>query len=278
MDNFLKCKICGEETTHFTNHIINKHNTTIQDYFFKYYNIPVNYNYDILDNDLFKIVDEMQEEQATDCITHFKKILTEVDNNAARLQFRFTNSVYEIYHYLNIPLPKSSIRRKKKELQNMNESLAQEHKHHDMRVDTCHICGKAVKYGYMLWHAKSVHNIDKKDYLMQYYNIPADAEFDLLTYGLVKDMQYELQKYNGKFKNYKDCYQYIYNKFDNNITMIESFTYDITKFVKHYILTKIQILGLLRLIRKNLIQHHDYVVLVFAKTWALCYDHHGKLM
>ena len=224
-----KCKICGEELVSFTSHIVKDHNISIQEYFSKYYDIPINSDYDILDSDLFKIVDEMREENVTDCIEHFKKILAEVDNNVARLQFRFTNSAYEIYHYLKIPLQKSPKRRNKKELLAMNESLAQDHRHHDNRTAQCNICHQNVRYGYMLWHAKTVHNIDKRDYLIRYHNVPSDANFDLISYGLVKDMENELSKYHGKFDNYHDCYQYIYNKFKNNITMIESFDYDINK-------------------------------------------------
>lgn len=228
------CQICNQEINNaLINHLLKYHfECSLQEYFEKYYNIPANKDYIVDESVLWTMVQELQEENALDCISHFKKILEEVNNNVARLQLRLNNLAYEIYHYLNIVLIKTKIRRKKNELQMLQISTSIDHKHHDQRLVTCSICNKQVKYGYILWHMNQCHDIDKKDFLQQTFNLPGDIDYKLITYGLAEEMYNELQKYNNTFNTYKECYQYIYDQFNNNMDMTSKFNYNINLVCK----------------------------------------------
>ena len=225
-NNIHTCHICNQTIADVTSHLLHFHpSMTLQRYFQEYYNIPENTDYIIDENTLWKIVKELKNKNANDCIEHFKKIIAEVKNNIARLQFRFSNSAYDIYKYLNINVPKTTTRRKKHDMLSLQISIAANNKHTDVRTEQCPICGKTNKYGYMLWHAKSVHNIDKTEYLNKYFNIPLSVDMNLITYSLAKSMQEELK--NSSYDNYEDCYQAIYDSFSNNGKMLEAYDYDI---------------------------------------------------
>lgn len=230
------CKICKEQgilhtTYNLEQHLKEQHNICLARYFEKYYCIPANINYDIDLNTLCIIVKDLysHNKQQINCIEHFQTILQQVDNNAARLNIRLNNQAYTILRYLGINFTGNSSRRTKAELEALNiQHKVGKKRKQSIGAHHCKICNKLVNDTRLLWHVSMNHHISPKEYLIAYYELPDNTNFDLLTFPLVVDMYKELQN-NTQYDSYIELYSSILNSYKNYQQMIINYNYDIAK-------------------------------------------------
>ena len=232
------CKVCKENnilytTNNLQNHLTIDHNMTLNEYFEKYYNIPNNVGYTLDINAFWTIVEELGQYYTNDCIAHFKNILKQVDNNAARLNIRLNGYVYDILNYLNITMGNKTNRRTKIMLDAMNIAhITKNERYESDEMCQCNICRQKIQITRVLWHANLKHHIQPIEYLNKYYNIPLDINMDFITMPLVFNMVEEMSNFNGKFTDYRTLYKHILNQYDDYKQVSINYQYDILKICR----------------------------------------------
>ena len=239
------CQFCNQKIKckNFALHLKIYHGISYQTYLQNNYGLKVNYNYQITPEVWNYMYDYYQVNNKNNLSINdfFTAIFVKNNYDGNKLIEVFRKYTFAISQYCELSLNninENDVQNLKLILLEKNENssrskyqnISKSNQYKTKRINSrpkvkCDICGKEYLDTSILNHVYNSHDMLRKQYLQNKFNLPDELNYDSLRYTVAQKMYEELQK--SPYDNYHDCYKALFKQYGSYAKMSEALGYNV---------------------------------------------------